>query len=364
MRVLALLLLLLVPAVLAPTPSGSAASSSRRLEDADGDPPAQRRFLSWLAEGGASIHPSLRVRAAVATGVRGLHTNDPLGVGTELAVVPRRLWLDDSTAAASGVGPLLKEIKKQATRLPQHTSLLIFLVHERLLGAKSFWASYFDWLPQAYTDLPENWPDHRRNALLTRLPSGITEWVAHEHWSYAETEFDLLKRIVFEPKPEFFPHRDPATLRAAYDWAYGTIHSRGHSGQGAAGTSVDGVELFAVIPFLDTANHANAAAGVDGDMAQVPVSAAENGGEAAIRLSANRPYGAGDELHVAYDNITGCHSKMLSMYGFSERDPHGAKGKRHSILRSFNMGNAHLPRQARDKHEGKSFRTWRFSLFP
>eukprot|EP01043_Picozoa_sp_COSAG02_P076967 COSAG02_NODE_16619_length_1070_cov_1.130793_1_plen_178_part_10 len=67
----------------------------------------------------------------------------------------------------------------------------------------------------------------------------------------------VLKRIVFDPKPQLFPHKHSSTLRNAYNWAYGTIHSRGHSGQRAAAAKVDGTDLFAVIPFLDTMNHAN-----------------------------------------------------------------------------------------------------------
>lgn len=131
----------------------------------------------------------------------------------------------------------------------------------------------------------------------------------------------MLKRVVFDPKPQLFPHSQPSNLRNAYDWAYGTIHSRGHSGQHAATAQVDGsIDLFAVIPFLDAMNHANSAGGISGDLAQVPVSSEESGGEAAIRLLANREYNAGEELYVSYDNTTGCHVKLLSMYGFT--DPH------------------------------------------
>ena len=58
------------------------------------------------------------------------------------------------------------------------------------MGADSFWARYFDWLPHSYPDLPSSWSDRRRNAMLAAVPRGLVEWVAHEHWSYSETEFD------------------------------------------------------------------------------------------------------------------------------------------------------------------------------
>ena len=239
---------------------------SLQLPACSPSPPADSatELLSWLAANGATLHPSLAVRMSEATGIRGLHAEAPLAVGTELARVPRSLWLDDSTAVTSGVGPLLVEIKAQATRLPQHTSLLIFLLHERLRGEASFWSAYFAFLPQAYPvrptkttstarpprllpavnvshswlvvqrqELLASWPDARRTALLSAVPRGLAEWIAHEHWSYSETEFDLLRRIVFEPHPTLFPAKDQAALRAAYEWAYGTIHSRGHSGQEA-----------------------------------------------------------------------------------------------------------------------------------
>lgn len=129
----------------------------------------------------------------------------------------------------------------------------------------------------------------------------------------------MLKAIVFDPQPALFPHTQPSTLRDAYNWAYGTIHSRGHSGQHhTVSTKVDGTDLFAVIPFLDAMNHANSAGGVTGDLAQVAVSSDETGGEAAMRLLTNRGYSAGEELHVSYDNTTACHVELLSMYGFTE----------------------------------------------
>ena len=128
-----------------------------------------------------------------AAGIRGLHATADLKEGEELAVVPRELWLHKSNAARSRVGPLLRTIQAQASRLPKHTSLLIFLVHERLLGADSFWAHYFGWLPQRYDELPLSWPPERREALLARHP-GLGRWLHHEQWAYAETEFDLLRR--------------------------------------------------------------------------------------------------------------------------------------------------------------------------
>lgn len=72
----------------------------------------------------------------------------------------------------------------------------------------------------------------------------------------------MLKRIVFDPKPGLFPYTQLSTLRDAYNWAYGTIHSRGHSGQHhTVSAKVDGTDLFAVIPFLDAMNHASSAGG-------------------------------------------------------------------------------------------------------
>ena len=280
------------------------------------------RFLEWLEEGGATLHPSLTVRPSAA-GIRGLHATADLKEGEELAVVPRELWLHKSNAARSRVGPLLRTIQAQASRLPKHTSLLIFLVHERLLGADSFWAHYFEWLPQRYDELPLSWPPERREALLARHP-GLGRWLHHEQWAYAETEFDLLRRVVFDDLPDLFPGGS-AALRAAYDWAYCTIHSRGHS----SGLST-GEELFAVIPFLDTPNHADDAGGTRGDLAQVPVQAPGAVGEAegeavAFRLVANRPYASGEELRISYDNATECHLEMLAQYGFSTpgRGPRG-----------------------------------------
>lgn len=71
------------------------------------------KFLEWLEDGGAILHPSVKIRASSATGIRGLNTDVDLAADEELAVVPRTLWLDERAAMLSKVGPLLAEIKSQ-----------------------------------------------------------------------------------------------------------------------------------------------------------------------------------------------------------------------------------------------------------
>lgn len=162
-----------------------------------------------------------------------------------------------------------------------------------------------------YGELPTSWFEGRKEKLVQRAPAGITQWLMLEHWLYTENEWDLLEGLVFSKNEELFPEKVKGMRRQAYNWAYGTFQSRGHSS--------DGAELLAIIPFLDSLNHNPSAAGEFGDLAQAPLR--RNGPDLPptdVRLVTNRAYAAGDELHVAYDNVTKCHAQMLASYGFTD----------------------------------------------
>ena len=290
-------------------------------------------FRSWLEEGGATIHPAVEIKASEKTGLRGLHAKESISEGTELASVPRSMWLDESVAFESKAADLLRAVKEQAKGMPPHIPTLIWLVHERLLGAASNFNPYFQYLPK-YEDLAMTFNDATRKLLLAGAAPSVTNRLVHEVWHDADKEFSMLSAQIWDPRPELFPQAPPGSppgskfpqrLRAAYDWAVGTVYSRA--------IGADARELTAVVPLMDLPNHDNSAS--EGPVFDVDQLAQPEGWEVADQVDgmvmvANRDYAAGEELFAAYDNVTietwplprfpECHSRMLSLYGFTDGD--------------------------------------------
>ena len=214
------------------------------------------RFLEWLEEGGATIHPSLTVRPGEG-GMRGLHATGVVEEGAELARVPRNLWLDEATALKSDeLGKLLTTVKEQAKGMPEHVPLLIYLVAERLKGADSFWHPYFQWLPDLRS-LPMAFSPAQRAKLIASAPPALINQLVDISWHDADLEFEMLKTRVFDPRPALFRQAPPGggnvlvpqRLRAAFDWAYNALYSRTISREVG--------HFTAMIPFVDTPNHVN-----------------------------------------------------------------------------------------------------------
>ena len=212
------------PACDAPSSAGDAAACE----------PLREEFLDWLNEGGAKIHPALEIRVSEQSGRRGLHTNAPLDEGTELASVPRKLWLDEAVALESPVGDLIRTIKEKAKSMPAHIPTVIWLVHERLLGKRSPLASYVRYLPK-YEELAAGFGDEARKLLLAGTAPGVSNRLVHNVWHDGDLEYTMLDKQIFDPRPALFPQTPPGAppgaksrwrLRGAYNWAVATMSSR------------------------------------------------------------------------------------------------------------------------------------------
>lgn len=291
------------------------------------------RFLEWLNDGGATINPAVEIRASETSGMRGLHAKEPISEGTEIASVPRSLWLDQRSAMKSEVAELLTVVKEKAKGMPAHIPTLIWLVHERLIGTKSDFDPYFQYLPK-FDNLPYTFNEATRKLLLAGAPLGVTNRLVHEVWHDGDLEYNMLSEQIFDPRPQLFPQappgsppgsRFPQRLRAAYDFAVATIYSRTIAG--------DTREITAVVPFLDLPNHDNSASAGEvfdlDQLAQPPGWEIEEQVDGIVMV-AQRDYDAGEELFAAYDNVTietwplprlpECHARMLTAYGFTDGD--------------------------------------------
>lgn len=288
-------------------------------------------FLDWLKDGGATINPAVEIRTDEKTGMRGLHAKEKISAGTELASVPRSLWLDETVAMESQVGDLLKTVKEKAKGMPPHIPTLIWLVHERLIGPASKFDPYFQYLPK-YDNLVYTFSESTRKLLLAGAPQAVTNRLVHEVWHDGDLEFQMLSAQIWDPRPQFFPQAPPGSppgskfpqrLRAAYDWAVSTVYSRS--------IGADTRELTTVVPFLDLPNHDNSAS--EGETYDIDQLAQPAGWEVAdqvdgIVMVANRDYDADEQLFAAYDNVTietwplpripECHGRMLTIYGFTD----------------------------------------------
>ena len=99
-------------------------------------------LTDWLEAGGATLNPAVEIGYA-ASGRRGLFATEPFSKGTELASIPRSLWLDEAVAMESAAGELLGAVKEQAKGMPAHIPTLLWLVHEKLLGEQSTFEPFF-----------------------------------------------------------------------------------------------------------------------------------------------------------------------------------------------------------------------------
>lgn len=301
------------------------------VDDTEACDEVHAAFLTWLDDSGATINPAVEIRANEKTGMRGLHAKEPISAGTELASVPRSIWLDESVAMESEVSDLLKLVKEKAKSMPAHVPTLIWLVHERLIGSRSDFDPYFQYLPK-YDNLVYTFSESTRKLLGAGCPLSVSNRLIHEVWHDGDLEFKMLSSQIWDPRPQLFPQAPPGSppnskfpqrLRAAYDWAVATIYSRT--------IGPDTRELTAVVPFMDLPNHDNVAS--EGETYDIDQLAQPDGWEVSDQVDgmvmvANRDYDAGEELVAAYDNVTietwplpripECHARMLTIYGFTD----------------------------------------------
>lgn len=117
-------------------------SSSLHVDPPESDPPlppSVRIFWKWLAEEGV-VSSTCPLRPAYVPEGLGLVARRDIAQDEVVLKVPRRLWINPDTVAASEIGYLCTDLKPWV-------AVSLFLIREKMRGS-SPWRFYIDILPE------------------------------------------------------------------------------------------------------------------------------------------------------------------------------------------------------------------------
>jgi len=251
---------------------------------------AEDRFVKWLTDNGAKF-PKIQWPARnTVGGVRGTVALDDIATDEHMLEIPTALMLSPPRARAS---PEIGHVFEENPALfagDDDRVLAAYMVFERLRGADSFWAPYFDVLP---------------------MPGSIADWSVDELKELQHPRLEMEARtrhprmkLVFERVFDFLCTTYPTLFpreRVTFDlfrWAWGTIQARAFGRR---------LPWTALVPFADCLNHANVATKYDFDV----------GGNGVFRLrpTAGNAYAKGAEVFNSYGRRDNRH--LLLEYGFA-----------------------------------------------
>ncbi|PKU74769.1 fructose-bisphosphate aldolase-lysine N-methyltransferase, chloroplastic isoform X4 [Dendrobium catenatum] len=189
-------------------------------------------FWRWLRERGTLTQPPPPVRPAVVPEGLGLVAERDMLRNEVVVEVPKKLWINTNTVAASEIGPVTLGLKPWV-------AIALFLLREKAMGAASLWRPYLDILPPE-TDSPIFWSEEElsqmRGTQLLNTTFGVKE--------YVQNEFTKVEDEVILPNKHLFQK----TINSSdFLWAFGILRSRAFSG-------LRGDKLV-LIPLADLINH-------------------------------------------------------------------------------------------------------------
>lgn len=112
----------------------------------------QKEFIHWLKENG-TIFPKIKFIK------NGVFSTDIINENEIFATIPFSIIINDKIA--NKTLPYLKDLSSSCF----YSSLMIFLIHEKLLGEKSFYSPYINILPKHVSSLL-NYDENEINYLL------------------------------------------------------------------------------------------------------------------------------------------------------------------------------------------------------
>lgn len=135
-----------------------AAKAKALVEETASDDPTLANFLTWCTMRGFEMHPSLVVKnasggAGDAPRHNAVFARGDIAPGDILAVMPKCWCLTPRTGSITNVLPrdVLADLDEAA--------LILTVMYERALGARSPWAPYFALLPAESENLPFLWDE-------------------------------------------------------------------------------------------------------------------------------------------------------------------------------------------------------------
>lgn len=270
---------------------GSQAASKKDKEGA---------LIKWLGENGVWVrtrpgwgvpaHP-LRVESDTmedfeSTG-RGLICRQPINQGQAMVRVPEKLLMTKEVAVKQ-LGP--RVISKS---LGEYLAVATLLIHERSLGAASFWKPYIDILPYV-EEIGQSWTwsdedlEYLRGSRLVETTRNFRDKI--------RSDYDLLVAEVIEPNGL---DKDVFSWEA-FEWAMCMLFSRA--------VNLRETGELGLVPYADLVNHSPYV------QAFFNYESVLLSPEREVILYADRPYAVNDQVLISYGQKA--NSELLLLYGF------------------------------------------------
>lgn len=233
-----------------------------------------------------SVKPALVPEGLGLVALKGMPRNEVV------MEVPKRLWIDSDTVAASDIGGVCGGLKPWV-------AVALFILRERAAGADSPWRPYLDVLPPV-TDSTIFWSEEELNEIRgTQLLSttlGVKEYVQRE---FVKVEEEVI-----------LPNRNLFSSSITYDdllWGFGILRSRAFS-------RLRGDKL-ALVPLADLINHDP---NITSEASCWEIKAKGLfSRELIFTLRTPVPVKAGEQVYIQYD-LEKSNSELALDYGFIE----------------------------------------------
>lgn len=188
-------------------------------------------FWEWAIKKGAVVPSYIKPGINATEGI-GLVAQKDISKKEVVLEVPKSLWINPDTVAASEIGKLCQVLKPWM-------SIALFLIREKALGTSSPWFHYLSILPGC-TNSPIFWSEEELLEIQGTQLLSTTDSVKE----YVKGEFIKVEEEIILPNRHLFP---PAVAVADFLWAFGILRSRAFSGLRG--------ENLVLIPLADLVNH-------------------------------------------------------------------------------------------------------------
>ncbi|ERM94564.1 hypothetical protein AMTRI_Chr04g190680 [Amborella trichopoda] len=250
------------------------------------------RLWKWGCEKGGAVAPAVRAEMVETPHFGlGLVAKRSLSQNQVVLEVPKKLWINSDTVAASEIGRVCGGLKPWI-------SVALFIITEEKKKNGSPWCPYLDILPQKL-DSPLYWSEEELTEIQgTQLLSttlGVKE--------YVQSEFSKVEEEIILPNKHLFP----SMTVDDFLWAFGILRSRAFS-------QLRGKDLV-LVPLADLINHS---CNVNTeDVAWQIKGSGLFSRELVFSLRTPLPVNAGEQVFIQYD-LKKSNAELALDYGFIE----------------------------------------------
>lgn len=195
------------------------------------------RFLSWLADNGAVISPSVSL-FSVSESQRGVRTERTIAPQTVVVAVPLDCLITDYMGRTQTKTGKLVFSQNPTLSAPALLSVVMFILEHQRLGEQSFFHPYLDILPQDWSNFPIFW---RSEDLQEWLQGSPLVQDVEDRMETMEQDYEEICRLAGP---------------AVFDFTFQEfLSARTCVGSRNFGIQVDGQKRTTMVPFADMLNH-------------------------------------------------------------------------------------------------------------